>query len=169
MKYLFFWVAELGKVIYCIENCTFICDTCIKEMLPPALIHTDALKYQPFWKSWLDRPYLKYRVYVKGSRPHWCKVLFHSTPYNLTSDRNKIINVSSELWVSSIESVFLFIYIYLLSFLLLLFVNKSLSTLSSSNSCCFYFLVNSLKLAFLRELLYLECYINHLLQFTLDP
>lgn len=68
-------------------------------MLPPTLINTDALKYQPFWESRLNRAYLKDWVYMKRGGTHWCKVFFHSTPYNVTPD-NKITSdiTLDKLW-----------------------------------------------------------------------
>ena len=96
---LFFGVPKFGEVVDGIEYCSLISNTCIKVVLLPTLINTDALKYQPFWESRLNRAYLKDWVYMKRSGTHWCKVFFHSTPYNVTPD-NKITSdiTLDKLW-----------------------------------------------------------------------
>ena len=97
---LFFGVAKFREVVDGIEHCSLVCNTCIKEVLPSALIYTDAFKYQPFWKSWLHRAYLKDWVHMKKSRPHWGKVLFHSTLYDFTPDTEITSAIQYIHWIN---------------------------------------------------------------------
>lgn len=88
IRYLFFRVSESREIVNGVEHCTLVSNAGIKEVLPPALVNTNALEHQPLRESRLHWTYLEDRIHMQRSRPHRSEVLLHPIPYDFTPDHH---------------------------------------------------------------------------------